>query len=222
MSEQEMGALSRRERRRRARQERDERAQAPGSTRDAVCEEIMRVARERLDGLRFKPDLREEFVSGFVVHVATSQPDLFQGKSGEQITLYLHELVRRYTGAFLGRLRRMQRREQSLDTVEDGSSPVRELADPSPGPEDLAMQEELCECLDAAIAQLPSHQQALVVRHYRKRESITEIAVDLGIRENTAHQYILRARRAIAVELGAHGYDHAVIASLMPLPSRSD
>jgi RNA polymerase sigma-70 factor, ECF subfamily len=73
-------------------------------------------------------------------------------------------------------------------------SPLANLQDPAPLPEEMAEQQELRSLLHQAIDGLPSKYRAVVLSRYTGQLSIAETALALHMPEGTVKTYFQRAR----------------------------
>jgi RNA polymerase sigma-70 factor (ECF subfamily) len=96
-------------------------------------------------------------------------------------------------------LRARQRRQQRLDRMDEEAAPEVPAGDP--GPDRVAMGDDVRRRVDVALARMsPLERAAFVLRHFEGR-SLDEIARVLGLDANAAKQSVCRAVRKARVVL---------------------
>lgn len=104
------------------------------------------------------------------------------------------------------RLRKTQReRSDSLESmVYDDESPVLQIQDAGPTPEQAAMSRELIECLEAGIRTLSPEHQAVIILADVQGMSYEEVAEATGANVGTVKSRLSRARMAMRTYLSQH------------------
>lgn len=104
------------------------------------------------------------------------------------------------------RLRKTQReRSDSLESmVYDDDSPVLQIQDAGPTPEQAAMSRELIECLEAGIRTLSPEHQAVIILADVQGMSYEEVAEATGANVGTVKSRLSRARMAMRTYLSQH------------------
>lgn len=128
-------------------------------------------------------------------------PALFDARRGP----FVAWLARVAGNAAIDRLRR--RREVSLDD-EGGQALAATLADPAPGPEEHAAENERRAMLRAAIARLPERQRLAITLAHDLGHGNAEIAQIMGISVEAAESLLARARRTLKNRLRALLREH--------------
>lgn len=113
-------------------------------------------------------------------------------------------LFRIVTNVYLDRRKRQQNRKTvSLDEyIElEENNVSRQIEDPSPGPEELALANQRKEVLEKAISSLPEYQRAMIVLYHVEGLSYEEIAEVLSLPIGTVKSRLNRARLALRDKL---------------------
>jgi RNA polymerase sigma factor (sigma-70 family) len=93
---------------------------------------------------------------------------------------------------------------------DDAPSPLEQLADTTPLPEDIAERADLQQILAGAIAALPPKYREVVTLRYAADLSFAEIGEVLGIPEATAKTHFHRAKPLLRAALRARGITNTV------------
>jgi RNA polymerase sigma factor (sigma-70 family) len=94
--------------------------------------------------------------------------------------------------------------------ADDSPSPLEQLADTTPLPEDIAERADLQDILAGAIASLPPKYREVVTLRYTADLSFAEIGEVLGIPEATAKTHFHRAKPLLRAALRARGITNTV------------
>ncbi len=94
--------------------------------------------------------------------------------------------------------------------TDDSHSPLEQLADTTPLPDDIAERADLQQILAAAIAALPPKYREVVALRYAADLSFAEIGEVLGIPEATAKTHFHRAKPLLRASLRERGITKAM------------
>lgn len=92
---------------------------------------------------------------------------------------------------------RSNRRE--LDTLEGAAA----LPATAPGPEEVASDKERREVVWAAVGRIPVKYREPLVLFYRRQQSVSQVAADLDLSEDTVRQRLCRGRQLIKAEVSS-------------------
>jgi RNA polymerase sigma factor (sigma-70 family) len=96
-----------------------------------------------------------------------------------------------------------------LNTVTEAeNSPLEDLPDTAPLPEEAVEQQDQQRLLQNAIQTLPPHFRSIVSLRYREGLTFREIGIRLNIPENTAKTYFQRARPLLRTVLASLWEEH--------------
>lgn len=113
-------------------------------------------------------------------------------------------LYRVVTNIYLDACKRKRARpQQSLEEMveSEGSSLQRQVEDPAPSPELVAVSNERTDLLRAAIASLPEYQRVMIVMYHQEERSYEEIAASMDMPVGTVKSRLNRARLALRERL---------------------
>lgn len=103
-------------------------------------------------------------------------------------------------------LRALRRRPtDSLDTLaEDENTPVLQIADEQPSPEQVVLSREVLACIEAGLQTLPTEQRATVILSDVQGMSYEEVAAATGASLGTVKSRLSRGRLALRNYLAEH------------------
>ena len=143
-------------------------------------------------------DLANDVASEAFIRVYNSLGS-FRGDSS-----FITWLFRITTNVYLDEKKRQRSRPQeSLDEMLelDESTVVRQIEDPSPGPQARAEGHERTALLQKAISSLPDYQRMMIVLYHTEGRSYEEIAVTLDLPIGTVKSRLNRARLSLREQL---------------------
>ena len=105
--------------------------------------------------------------------------------------------------AALNRLRELGRQPQ-WEPLEDHA---HHLADPSEGPEQVLLRNELAVALNRALSQLSQRDRDIFLRKYYYYQSTAQIAAELGLTLRGAEGRLYRIRKRLQKDLGGEWHD---------------
>lgn len=115
----------------------------------------------------------------------------------------LDELRRHHATAF-------SRLNAEAGERDDGLSPLEQVADAAPLPEEVVERDDLQQILADAIASLPAKYREVVALRYAAELSFAEIGAILGLPEATAKTHFHRAKPLLRAFLRSRGVTRAI------------
>ncbi len=88
----------------------------------------------------------------------------------------------------------------------DAAHPLETVAEPAaagPGPDEAALAKERQEIVWATVGRVPLEYREPLVLFYRRQRSVSEVAADLGLSEETVRQRLHRGRQLIKAEVSS-------------------
>jgi len=164
-----------------------------------------------------KGDYAEDCAQDFVKKKLYQRQDPMQEAQGAEAMDRLRQQARRFAQERAFQLFHTQRKQQSLEELQEQEAKGfrRALVSPDPGPEEIVLQAEFFYCLLSAIEGLLPQQQALWTRHFLEGVRLVDLQEELGRTESALWQALCRLRKSLRRLLAGEGMTPEEIADYL-------